>query len=350
MEVVFCVFFVLELFARSIEYRMSLFTMPSWKWNVLDVVLVALQVLEEGLALVTEVSELPSLTAVRVLRVLRIMRIMRFVRVMRLVGELRILVTAIGTSLKALMWTIILISIVIYICSLTLLQLVSEHRIRVSYSNADLLILEEMFGTLPSAAKTLFGAFTGGWSWHEISDPLEREVAASLSLLMVAYICFMVLALMNVVTGVFVDSAITKTKEQSDIFMINNVREIFDDVHMEMDWEDFESKLEQPEMLRYFTYLDVDVSDARALFTLIDTDNDNAIDAEEFLTSCLRLKGPCKSLDFQLLQRDFDDLRTELKEFHHMFEKSLGITHTHRNSATGTNTAGCSRYVHPHPH
>merc|ERR1711971_1066792 len=135
----------------------------------------------------------------------------------------------------------------------------------------------------------------------------------------------MVLALMNVVTGVFVDSAISKTKEQSDIFMINNVREIFGDLDHTMNWVEFESKLQMPEMMRYFEYLDVDCSDARALFSLVDSDNSGFIDAEEFLTSCLRLKGPSKALDLQLLLRDFEGFCEEVREFRRNAERALGI-------------------------
>merc|ERR1712039_717226 len=133
---------------------------------------------------------------------------------------------------------------------------------------------------------------------------------------------------MNVITGVFVDSAITKTKEQSAFFMINNVRELIrcgGSMSREMSWEDFEGMLSQPEMTRYFEFLDVALSDAHALFRLIDADQSGTISSEEFFDSCMRLKGPAKSLDLQLLMHEVNGLGLQMRKHLRYVELQLGI-------------------------
>merc|ERR1712232_106440 len=160
-----------------------------------------------------------GLSSMRILRILRLMRIIRFVRIMRLVGELRALVAAIASSLKALFWTVVLVALLIYIMSVLFTQIVSDYMIDHTEVDSDQEELRRFFGSLGSAALTLFQAITGGVSWHIVTDPLGKQISTAFMAMFVCYIAFMLLALMNVVTGVFVDTAISKNKEQNDIFM-----------------------------------------------------------------------------------------------------------------------------------
>lgn len=108
--------------------------------------------------------------------------------------------------------------------------------------------------------------------------------------------------------------------------MINNVRELFGrDIDKEMAWSEFNSKLELPEMVCYFDFLDVDQSDARALFTLIDTDNSGTVNCEEFLNSCLRLKGPAKALDHQILMREVGEISIILRDVKRDFDRQMNF-------------------------
>merc|ERR1719464_1819812 len=65
----------------------------------------------------------------RILRILRIIRIVRLVRVLRLISELRTIITSIASSMKHLLWTIVLLLLVIYMVSVYLTQLVLDYRI-----------------------------------------------------------------------------------------------------------------------------------------------------------------------------------------------------------------------------
>lgn len=53
----------------------------------------------------------------------------------------------------------------------------------------------------------LFQTITGGLEWRELVTPLMRHISPGLGVVFVLYVTFTSLALMNVVTGVFVETA-----------------------------------------------------------------------------------------------------------------------------------------------
>jgi len=69
-------------------------------------------------------------------------------------------------------------------------------------------------------------------------------------------------------------------------------------------------------MREYFKAIDVDPSEAKGLFRLLDIDSSDALDAEEFLGGCLRLRGPAKALDVALLMHEVKNLN---QRFHAHF-------------------------------
>merc|ERR1712232_241655 len=84
----------------------------------------------------------------------------------------------------------------------------------------------------------------------------------------------------------------------------------------ELSLEDFERQADESAMVEYFRAIDVDPSEAKGLFRLLDCKGDGRIDAEAFLSGCLRLRGPAKALDFALLLH-------EVKQLHMSFEAHM---------------------------
>jgi len=164
-------------------------------------------------------------------------------------------------------------------------EIVSDYRHR----NEDVVTpdLERYFGSLGDTLLTFFQAITGGVDWGEAVKPLMVHISPVLAPVFALYIAFAMLAVMNIVTGVFVESALISAREDKDYFVINGVREVFagpDGVLSgSLTWDDFDSKLASPSMREYFKALDVDPSEAKGLFRLLDLDSSGSIDAEEFL-------------------------------------------------------------------
>merc|ERR1712012_1292040 len=93
---------------------------------------------------------------------------------------------------------------------------------------------------------SLFQAVSGGLDWDVVVTPLMMHISVWLAPLFSLYMAFTLLAMMNVVTAVFVESVLESTKKDKDLFIINNVRELFKQIdggirNGSLDWETFES-------------------------------------------------------------------------------------------------------------
>merc|ERR1712228_910827 len=82
----------------------------------------------------------------------------------------------------------------------------------------------------------------------------------------------------------------------------------------EISFDEFVARLQTPMMDVYFKNLDIDKSDAQDLFHLIDINNSGAVDWEEFINGCLRLRGPAKAIDLAAFQHDFKRLSKRIND------------------------------------
>merc|ERR1719277_555777 len=86
--------------------------------------------------------------------------------------------------------------------------------------------LDKYFPDLTTTMITLFQAISGGIDWAIVLDPLMR-VSPWIAVPFIFYIVFCQFALMNVVTGVFVESAMISTTKERERQLLNTVRDLF---------------------------------------------------------------------------------------------------------------------------
>merc|ERR1712129_6783 len=95
--------------------------------------------------------------------------------------------------------------------------------------------------------------------------------------------------------------------DEREFYVVRSVRELFrihGNVSGEITWEDFEGLLGEQQMQDYFKAIDVDLSEAKSVFDLLDLDHSGSLDAYEFLDGCLRLRGKAKALDSALIMHE----------------------------------------------
>merc|ERR1712032_324624 len=112
-----------------------------------------------------------------------------------------------------------------------------------------------------------------------------------------------------------VHGGLRNAKEEEDFSMVNNVREMFmhtrnGAVTRSMTWGDFEVQIKCPQMQNYFKAIDVDPSEAKGVFELLDIDDSGTIDVQEFISGCVRLRGPAKALELAVLQHELHRMST----------------------------------------
>merc|ERR1719367_850173 len=69
-----------------------------------------------------------------------------------------------------------------------------------------------------------------------------------------------------------------------------------------------------PKIQGFLAALDLETSDARNLFKLLDIGGTSMIDTNEFVSGCLRLKGSARSIDMARLMHDVRWCMSQLSE------------------------------------
>lgn len=311
IQVIFCIVFAIELGLRLYVFRLRFFYVRGAVWNYMDLGLVLLQVAEELVAVVLGTagrsnddssvgSSAPSL--LRLLRILRLVRVLRVMRVLKFAGELRALVISVLGCMRPFLWTLVLLFLVLYLFAVYFTQVVINHRVEKGELTPE---LEQHFGSLFVSLLVLYESMTGGLDWHQAVEPLIQDISPAVGIVFVLYIAFTSLAMTNVLTGIFVESALLRAKEDRELVIERNARDLFSKVDRDGDgmivWDTFQGQLADLGVKEYFKCIDVNIADAQKIFSLLDENYCGIINAEEFHNGCLELRKAAKSLDLLML-------------------------------------------------
>jgi len=298
---VFCILYTAELAIRIFVFRWRFLHDKGWQWNWFDIMVVSMNVLEQMLSSFV-IDQASSLVMLRFVRVLRLLRAVRLVRILRIVRELNILLTATAGSMRSFMWTVVLMLMMFYVGAIFVTQLVTDHLVGRTEDHTD---LKRYYGSMGDSILSLFEAMMGGMDWDDLMQPLRTKVSPLFAVFFSAYIAFAMLVVLNLVTGIFVDSAQASIREHRDMDLVNRISELFfkcdKDKSGEISWSDFCSHCAHPHMEEYFKAVDLDPSEARGLWILLDQEDCGRIGSDTFVNGCLRLRGPARSTDMAAL-------------------------------------------------
>mmetsp|Transcript_45860 Transcript_45860/g.109199 ORF Transcript_45860/g.109199 Transcript_45860/m.109199 type:complete len:828 (+) Transcript_45860:84-2567(+) len=315
-----CVF-VVEVMLRIFAYGDQYFNVEQWRWNVFDLAVVLLHLTEEVVQTSMRVSDLDpveEIGSLGVLQGLRLVRIIRAVRVVQYMHELRSMLLSVFSTLRYLASALVMLFFLIYLASIYVTQQVAffgrAHPDRVEIGTD----LHAYFGSIGRCTMSLFQAITNGVDWRDLSDPLTEEISPAMAVVLSAYIAFMTVSLLNMITGMFVESALEGSRLQADADIVSKLRDIFDDMGVSdaglITWQDFKAQMDNPRMVGVFRSIDLDPSEARSLFGLLDLTESGSIDAEDFVMGCLRLRGPAKSIDLATLMSETRRMNMQWQE------------------------------------
>eukprot|EP00930_Biecheleria_cincta_P025624 TRINITY_DN18213_c0_g3_i1.p1 TRINITY_DN18213_c0_g3~~TRINITY_DN18213_c0_g3_i1.p1 ORF type:complete len:700 (-),score=141.93 TRINITY_DN18213_c0_g3_i1:127-2202(-) len=321
-EVIFNILFMVDLLMRWIAGGLIDF----WRtddvaWNLLDLVIVVIGSIDILFSLMADNLEIVNLSFVRVFRVVRVVRVARIIRVLKFFRELRMMVMSILASFKSLMWVIIILTMLFYVFGIIFTNgILSElPAVDMRRDNPELV---EYYGTLFRAVLTLYMAMSGGNDWAEFYGCLS-SMSGIYSFLFICYITFAILAVFNIVTGVFVESAMGASQADRDAIVQDEIaaqkaylkameklfEELDEDDSGTITLEELESRLRDPRVEAYFNALKLDVSDANIIFNLLDEDDSGELTREEFVEGCARLQGEARSLDTKIMQQEVRSVR-----------------------------------------
>lgn len=326
IEIIFLVAFCIELFLRIMAQGRAFFVGPDWRWNIFDMAIVTLQVVDA----VAQEMMVGIGAFARSVRILRLTRVMRIVRVLRVIGELRGIISSIVGSLRHVLWTLALLLLLIYSLAVVLTQLVSDYHADVIDNQLNPQMpneLTDFFGSVSTSVLTLFQAIAGGCDWIQITSPLTDHISVFATLSVCVYISFVMFAIMNSVTGIFVESATRAARKDTDTFLRNLACDALVKADLDqngsIDWAEFQQALRCGEMDLYFEALEFDSQDAVVLFQLLDVDGNGTVNCSDFVNMCKRLRGPAKALDFAAFLCDYRNRHEQLESRCHSVEQCL---------------------------
>lgn len=328
-------YFLVELLLRIVAEGHGFLRGRERFWNVFDVVVVSSDVVDTIVGFATEAGGQSQTKVLRVLRVARITRAIRVVRMVRFFRELRMMVFSVLMSGGSLVWSMLLFFVILYMFGMYFCQMVLYHLSdnnfqpagRLSQTDVDHLL--EDWGSLPHGWYTLFRCMTGGISWGDVAKPLINIHWVHL-LALVLFMFFTIFVVTNIITGIFVDTAIQSAQSDRDQVIqdqmhaknsaVKMMQEVFLDVDEDgsgmISFQEFDKLLKEKEEVRvYLSSLGLDVDEALGLFKLLDTDGSETVGIEEFVHGCMRLKGGAKSIDLATLMYENKRLMERFENF-----------------------------------
>ncbi|CAE7847323.1 NaCP60E [Symbiodinium necroappetens] len=345
---VFSAFFLAELVLRLMGSRCRYYCSEDWGWAVLDTLIVATSwwdiFVELAEALLQDdrwdsISGLSTLKAMRIVRLTRVLKTAHFLRIFRFIMALRMLVQSILHTVKALFWALLLLGLIIYVFAILFAQAVYDFR--VDSTNPALpeevqIASDRYFGTLIRSMIALFMSIAGGVSWEEVISPL-MWVSPFWEGCFLFFIAFSYLAVLNVVTAVFCQSAIESAQSDHATVVQNmldnkeqhlqKLRALFekigDDYVGGITFPMFQEKIDSPAVREYFETLGLDVWDPWAFFKLLDADAGGVVELEEFFLGCLRFGGNATAMEVGQLAADQRWLIRSQGRFQKLVENEL---------------------------
>jgi len=240
------------------------------------------------------------------------------------------MVFSILKSLRSLFWVIVVLLITFYLFGVLFTAAVTSHLEEPdNWSDERTKLLIKYFGTLEDSTLSLFMVMSGGQDWcvfYEVFMVLPRHIRASFLL----YISFSLFAVVNIVTGVFLENAMESRNDDGELivqeeleskkryleYMLDLFHEMDDDASGSLSEEEFTARLNDERVLAYLNAMKLDVNDAGLLFQLIDTDNSGEVDLEKFLVGCYKLQGQARSLDTKMMQLEVRKIQDLVSSMH----------------------------------
>lgn len=306
------IWYCVELSLRVISEGHTFLVSKDWRWNWFDTFLVATSILDLC-ATTLDVGGLEMGRLFKAIRLFRIVRTLRIVRMLQYIREFRKMIYSLMASLQTLFWSLLLLFFVIYTYGIWFTQgakeVIRAGNLPDEQVEADLM---EFYGTLTRSCYSLYLAIFNGKSWGILVEPLF-DTDKLMVVFFLSYISVSFLGVLNVVTSVFVESAMQSTQHYKDLMVqekaraketfVRHVKEIFHQIDTNGSGSISAGELkryiedEQLQMTTYFEALELNPRDTHALFKLMDPGNSGEIDIEEFCDGCVRLQGAARSFD-----------------------------------------------------
>lgn len=281
-------------------------------------------------------NALSGISVLRIVRVARVARLARVIRLMSFFRELRLMIMSILGCLRSLLWVTMILLGTFYMFSITFMSgIVNNLDTRELWSDPSTEGLRANFGSMDKSLLTLYMAMSGGRNWGEVYQDLQ-PIPFQYRAMFLIFLSFTIFAVLNIVTGVFVDSAMQANQICRQVIVVEEMDakkkqlEELKELFLEMDGnqdgliteQEFNEQLNDERVLAYFKFLNLDITDTQTLFHLLDSNESREIDVIEFLKGCYELQGEARSIDAKIMRMQLQWL---IDRFDHMDDRLQSV-------------------------
>jgi ABC-type multidrug transport system fused ATPase/permease subunit len=149
----------------------------------------------------------------------------RLVKVMRLSPDLRLMLDSLFHSVVALFWSILMLGIICFAFGLIFVQFAGAFLEDIQHNTYTQDVKQKLldhYGSVQMATFTLYKVTTGGIDWIEAYDSIA-VIGTVCKCVFVLFIAFIQIAVLNIVTGLFVNTALSFA-EPSKVELVESLR------------------------------------------------------------------------------------------------------------------------------
>ncbi|CAE7026702.1 unnamed protein product [Symbiodinium natans] len=317
-----------------------------WTWffaagNASDVVLIAVTGIIPSYILGPVFDfQSPLFRIGQALRCIRLIRILKSVRTISYFRILWSLVSGIVDSGRILLWTLTIITVVLYMFSIFFVQLLLHSGLEFTEEVQES-VIDIHFLTVPEAMFTLFQCLTLD-SWTSLSRPLQVG-HPQIGILWVLYVAVACMVLNNLVIAVIVNNAFARAEQDEELQAsiarettegeLNDLRTLFDELVKEgsayLTRKEYEQALGTSESLwTKLKIVNLEENEILNLWSFIDFPDE--VDREYFASQIRNLKGECKAktsftvaMTLKKLDTRLNQARTNLEVHKRMCEAGV---------------------------
>eukprot|EP00930_Biecheleria_cincta_P089348 TRINITY_DN78636_c0_g1_i1.p1 TRINITY_DN78636_c0_g1~~TRINITY_DN78636_c0_g1_i1.p1 ORF type:complete len:591 (-),score=98.56 TRINITY_DN78636_c0_g1_i1:353-2125(-) len=319
-ELAFIVFYIFELSLKVFVHRLFYFVGENWGWNVFDTALVLFSA-QDIVAMAMSTEQGSNVSFLRMLKTAKLAKVLRVARILHAFRELRVILQSLLGSLKSLVWSLIMMAFIYFMFALLFTQVTADYlseqysENKMTPDDQDWQNIMGTFGSVGTGMLTLFqGSFGADWT---VPFGYVSRMGAGLQSCYIFFTAFINISLLNIVTGIFVESAMKLAQpenEQKALAEMRDQKENAEELRKiaeicEKDKDGYISPQEFAEFIRHpllrakLTVLGINIRDAEMFFSMLLAagDGESSVPVDDFVKGCLRLQGAATSIDLQCL-------------------------------------------------
>jgi len=269
---------------------------------------------------------------------------------------------SIFNALHSLFWAFALLVLIMFVFSIAIMQTLVHHLEETLADGRTISDLKKWYGTLPLTMYSLMRAISGGADWGDMVSPLA-DISQWYQVMFTLYVVFVVFGVLNVLTGVFVQTAgeiidrdlIVESEEARAEGFMKEMKSLFDEFDTDktgkLSWTKFHTYIKKEKVQAYLSARGLDCSDASTLFKLLAQDANEEVDIMKFILGCIRLRGNARSIDLMVLRMELQTVEAEVQ----LLLRNNGVSRSQRfavtakpySSPTGSHMVHCNGLVEP---